>query len=370
MRISHPLPPFARAFVAFAALAVLGALFPTARAGAADPLAEAEAHVTATRRAALEAAAAYDAAQARYGEIDASITRTRQQMTSLRTRQQRLSALARQRAVAGYKRAPLVIDDVVGNTTNVMDAARRAEFLDRANAKSNAAIDKLGAVTADLHAHATEMTKQLDAQRQTVATLRAKQAEVQRALRSAVAAEHELRARLERERRLREYASRLARARAAAAREAASASASSVSSGAPGQIIATGDWVCPVQGSTTFTDTFGAPRSGGRRHHGVDMFAALGTPLVAVTAGSVFFQGDPLGGNAAYVVGHDGNGYYYAHLNDYVGGARSVRAGELIGHVGSSGDADGGSPHLHFEIRPGGPAGAAIDPYPTVRAHC
>jgi peptidoglycan LD-endopeptidase LytH len=370
VRFSHPLPPFARALVAFAAVVVFGALLPTAHAGAADPLAEAEARVTATRRAALGAAAAYDAAQARYGALDAAITRTRQQLTSLRARQQRLSALARQRAVAGYVRAPLVIDDVVGNTTNVLDAARRAEFLDRANAKSNAAIDKLGAVTADLHTRAAAMSRQLDAQRHTVATLRSKQAEVQRSLRAAVAAEHELRARLEHERRLREYATRLARARAAAAQSALVSAPSSSSSGTAGQIIATGDWVCPVQGPTTFTDTFGAPRSGGRRHHGVDMFAAMGTPLVAVTAGSVFFQGDPLGGNAAYVVGHDGNGYYYAHLRDYVGGARSVRAGELIGHVGDSGDADGGAPHLHFEIRPGGPAGAAIDPYPTVRAHC
>ena len=112
--------------------------------------------------------------------------------------------------------------------------------------------------------------------------------------------------------------------------------------GAAGQIIVHGTWVCPVQGPVSFTDTFGAPRSGGRRHQGNDLFSPSGTPLVAVTDGSVFFQGDPLGGNAAYVQGNDGNTYYYAHLNDYVGGARSVTAGELIGHVGNTGDAAGG----------------------------
>jgi murein DD-endopeptidase MepM/ murein hydrolase activator NlpD len=131
-----------------------------------------------------------------------------------------------------------------------------------------------------------------------------------------------------------------------------------------------GTWVCPVQGPVSFTDTFGAPRGGGRRHQGNDLFSPGGTPLVAVTAGSVFFQGDPLGGNAAYVQGHDGNTYYYAHLADYVGGARAVKAGELIGHVGNTGDAAGGPTHLHFEIRPGGPNGRAIDPYPTLAAHC
>ena len=120
----------------------------------------------------------------------------------------------------------------------------------------------------------------------------------------------------------------------------------------------------------SFTDTYGSPRSGGRRHMGNDLFAPIGTPLVAVTDGSVFFQGDPLGGSAAYVQGNDGNTYYYAHLNDYVGGARSVRAGELIGHVGNTGDARSDPPQLHFEIRPGSANARGIDPYPTLAAHC
>ena len=68
--------------------------------------------------------------------------------------------------------------------------------------------------------------------------------------------------------------------------------------------------------------------------------------------------------------GQDGNTYYYAHLSDYVCGARAVAAGELIGHVGNTGDAAGGPTHLHFEIRPGGPNGRAIDPYPTLASHC
>ena len=116
----------------------------------------------------------------------------------------------------------------------------------------------------------------------------------------------------------------------------------------------------------SFTDTFGAPRGGGRRHKGNDLFAPGGTPFVAVTDGSVFFQGDPLGGNAAYVQGNDGNTYYYAHLNDYVGGARSVTAGELIGHVGNTGDAAGGPTHLHFEIRPGRSERPGDRPVPDV----
>ena len=125
-----------------------------------------------------------------------------------------------------------------------------------------------------------------------------------------------------------------------------------------------------MQGGVSFSDTFGAPRGNGRTHKGVDMFAATGTPVVAVVSGSVFFQSDTLGGLAAYVQGNDGNTYYYAHLNDYVGGGRSVSGGELIGRVGNTGDASGGPSHLHFEIRPGGPNGIAIDPTPTVASHC
>jgi murein DD-endopeptidase MepM/ murein hydrolase activator NlpD len=120
----------------------------------------------------------------------------------------------------------------------------------------------------------------------------------------------------------------------------------------------------------SFTDTFGAPRGNGHTHKGVDMFAARGTPVVAVVSGSMFFQSDTLGGLASYVTGSDGTTYYYAHLNDYVGGSRSVSAGELIGHVGNTGDAADAPSHLHFEIRPGGPNGLAIDPTPTVAAHC
>ncbi len=103
---------------------------------------------------------------------------------------------------------------------------------------------------------------------------------------------------------------------------------------------------------------------------GNDLFAPIGTPLVAVTSGSVFFQGDPLGGNAAYVQGNDGNTYYYAHPSDSVGGERSVKAGELIGHVGNTGDASDAPPQLHFEIRPGSASAKGIDSYPTLAAHC
>ena len=132
-------------------------------------------------------------------------------------------------------------------------------------------------------------------------------------------------------------------------------------------IVAGGDgWLCPVAGPNAFGDTWGAPRSGGRTHQGVDMMSPGGTPLVAVVAGSVTMKTNALGGNVVWLAGVDGARYYYAHLSAWEGGSRSVSAGEVIGFVGSTGNTTAN--HLHFEIHPGG--GLAINPYPTVRQYC
>ncbi len=133
-----------------------------------------------------------------------------------------------------------------------------------------------------------------------------------------------------------------------------------------------GGQACPVDGFTSYTDTFGAPRSGGRSHEGVDMLGARWTPLVAVESGMIrSLGGGGLGGISIWLTGTSGDRFYYAHLEAWADGlsvGQTVQVGELIGYMGTSGNAPDYIPHLHFEYHPGG--GAAANPYPLVKGLC
>lgn len=133
-----------------------------------------------------------------------------------------------------------------------------------------------------------------------------------------------------------------------------------------------GDMTCPVAGATTFVDSFGAPRSGGRAHMGVDMMAARGTPLVAIENATVASLGNGgLGGITVWIRGASGDTYYYAHLDAWESGlgvGDRLSMGDRLGYVGNTGNAVYTSPHLHFERHPGG--GGAVNPYPLVRGLC
>jgi murein DD-endopeptidase MepM/ murein hydrolase activator NlpD len=124
--------------------------------------------------------------------------------------------------------------------------------------------------------------------------------------------------------------------------------------------------VCPVPGSS-FSNTWGASRSGGRSHKGVDMMAASGAPVYAPVGGTVSHKSNRLGGLSFHLNGDDGNYYYGTHLSAYGSGGR-VSAGTVVGYVGNSGNARYTASHLHFEVHPN--HGGAVNPYPYVRPVC
>ena len=132
-----------------------------------------------------------------------------------------------------------------------------------------------------------------------------------------------------------------------------------------------GRWVsCPVSKPFSFVDSWGAPRSGGRAHKGTDIMNPMGNKVHAIVDGVVSRQTySSLGGISLYLRGDDGNEYYYAHLSKYASRTgQRVKAGELIGYNGATGNAAWSGPHVHFEIHPG--AGAPVNPYPYVKAAC
>jgi murein DD-endopeptidase MepM/ murein hydrolase activator NlpD len=131
-----------------------------------------------------------------------------------------------------------------------------------------------------------------------------------------------------------------------------------------------GTMVCPVDGATTFRDSWGEPRPGGRGHTGVDMMSPLGTPLVAMENGVIINPNwHYAGGIGLTVLGDSGDSWYYAHLNGYASGIQAgtrVAAGQLVGYVGETGNAAG--PHLHLAHILS--SGQYVNPYPVVAALC
>ncbi|MCU0308724.1 MAG: peptidoglycan DD-metalloendopeptidase family protein [Thermoleophilia bacterium] len=132
-----------------------------------------------------------------------------------------------------------------------------------------------------------------------------------------------------------------------------------------------GRWVkaFPVAGPNDYVPSFGAPRGQGP-HEGADLMARRGVPVVAVADGWVdrlTRVETGLGGLWVWLRARDGTEFYYAHLDTVAAALRpglAVRAGDVLGTVGNTGDARWGAPHLHFEIHPGG--GSAVDPYPDL----
>jgi hypothetical protein len=144
--------------------------------------------------------------------------------------------------------------------------------------------------------------------------------------------------------------------------------------------------IFPVAGDVTYIDDFGQARPGGP-HQGNDLMGVKKTPVVAVESGKIeFWTTSANAGCMLYLYGDSGTTYYYIHLNNdltmkndnrgtcvpgvaYARGLKDksrVQAGQVVGYLGDSGDANGIASHLHFEVHPNG--GAAVSPYPYLQS--
>lgn len=328
--------------------AFLAALLALALLSTATPADASQAELDSAQARANRAAAQLSAAETKLAELQGKIggleARVAETTKALAARQ----GAIKERAVQQYIRGS------VGDG-NVLDADLAAST--RANALAR--FVSLGDDNAlDLYRQAAQ---DQGVARGELASAKAQSAALVKQLQSrvnAAFAELEKLKKLEAERKAREAQRRVAPSRSRPARGAG-----------PRFIAGNGSWMCPVQGPHAFSDDYGDPRGGGTRtHQGNDILAPRNTPIVANVGGSVKQHYSSLGGLSYYLQGDDGNEYYGAHLESYVGGTGHVSQGTVIGYVGNSGDARGGPTHLHFEIHPGG--GRPVDPYPTLKQYC
>jgi murein DD-endopeptidase MepM/ murein hydrolase activator NlpD len=306
----------------------------------------------ANKAAARFAQAQTDLARAEAGisDLQLRVQRDERQLVALRTQVQ---DLALREYMRGGTSVPLLFTKDINEVTRARAMVRYVTLGDVQS------IDRYRATRQDLATASRRLNDQLAKQRAAVASVQAEQ-------KAAVADLDRLAA--EDAKRAQQEAAARAAARATVSRQAAPSSSAAPSVGKPTGQIASGPWVCPVQGPHSFSNDYGQPRPGGRTHQGNDILAPRGTPVVANVSGSVQQHPNGLGGLAYFLEGDDGHEYYGAHLDSFSGATGHVPIGTVIGYVGNTGDAAGGPTHLHFEIHPVGHTPA--NPYPTLVKYC
>lgn len=304
-----------------------------------DPLTLARDRLDAARTEATALADRISAAETEQAQLEAQIAQAQQEVPALQARADVLRLAVKERAVQLYVGHDQRIDAVL-QTESVVDGARAAHLTGSIADHDRALAAELKATAREVEAHEEQLRTQKAALQESIDSLAPLQDLLQKRLAVASTAYDKVK-----------LASDYQRAKGVVAE------------------YATGATRCPVDGFVVFTDDFGAPRSGGHVHEGIDMPAITDTPVVAVVAGIMRHDDGGAGGHGAWLTGVDGNSYYYAHFSHYEGVDRIVAAGDVIGYIGTSGDSTG--PHLHFEVHLGPPGiGVAVDGYVLLLSLC
>lgn len=330
-----------RTLLALLLVVVLG--FPaTATAATQTEVQKLQAEIKALQEEAARAEAAYSDAYWRLDATRVEIAKVDAEAQAAQARLNEVTGRLNQRAAEMYKTGGTDYIGILLSSDDFDEMLLRFEYVQRVGEQDAgiiAEVEALQVTLADKHAQ--------------LATLEATQAQDAAALNDASA---KVDAKLKAQQA--EYTKLKKELDAAIAREKARTGTTTAKAGPNGMVF-------PVAGPCTYSDTWGAARSGGRTHKGTDIMAPEGTPCVAVLSGTVRISESSLGGKTIWLTADNGWAFYYAHLSGYkVQTGQRVNAGQVIGYVGSTGNA-GTTNHLHFEIHPGG--GAAVNPYPYLR---
>ncbi len=315
---------------------------PTEALGAKTSAEKLQEQLAAVQSEYRKAGAAYDKAfwkldetESRIEKIDTKIAAAEEELVAAR-------ALLAGRVAGMYRSDGVDYLSVVLGAESFEEMVTRLEFVRRINQADADAIQKVEDLEAELSAQRTALEKERADRAAAASSLKKERDALQKRMKSKKAEYDKVKAKLD------------------AARRGSSGGSSSYAPAGPNGMV------FPVQGVNYYSNTWGASRSGGRRRHqGTDIMAPTGTPCVAVLSGTVTSKNSGLGGKTIWLTADNGWKFYYAHLNGWKVRSGRVKAGQVIGYVGSTGNASGGAPHLHFEIHPGG--GGAVNPYPYLR---
>lgn len=303
------------------------------------------------------------AATARYEEAHGALIKTREEIAAteraLADARKRISGLEEQldeRARAAYQLGSTSTWELLLEARDLSEFSDRLVYLDRLAQDDADLATRVSVISEELRRLESNLSRLEEEQQVVFEKAQREYQVIQDRLAEAQAIRDKWKDQLEAEQ------------RAAQLLAQAQVSAASSGGGAPTSIqtvAGAGLQACPAPG-TSFSDTFGAPRSGGRTHAGVDMMGSYGQPVYAALPGSVSHSSSSLGGNQAYVHSAGGTYTFYAHLQGFSDASGSVAAGTLIGYIGDTGNATG-TPHLHFEYHPNG---SLVNPTPYVAAVC
>ncbi|MDP8958943.1 MAG: peptidoglycan DD-metalloendopeptidase family protein [Actinomycetota bacterium] len=305
-----------------------------------------------------EAVAHYAQVNGELEEVSFRVVRMTDAITDYEAQVRDLRQRVHSRAVEAYIEGGAGIIELVLEASSVNDVLAGQEFLQQAAEQDLGAVQDLTATRAQMD----QLRGQLEEDQARLQVLREEALGAKAELEGLLAEVDALyrQAKAEHQEVVEQYEAEQRRLRLAALARSIGAAAGAPAATTPG-------FVCPMSGF--FINDWGLPRSGGRTHKGTDMFAPYGQPMVAVADGSVQVRNGGLGGLSIWLQSDYGTAYYYAHLSGVaVGSGSRVAKGQVIAYNGNSGNASGGTPHLHFEIHPGG--GGAVNPYPTLASHC